>query len=98
MNSQHGGKPLHIKASAGTALIQLAPSERAEPPDLRVLDPNRGANREFICSVEAFLPDFRDEGFGIIPELARLRACARGMTKLPGRGRLMTASAPPVTP
>jgi hypothetical protein len=29
---------------------------------------------------------------------ARLRACARGMTKLPGRGRLMTASAPPVTP
>jgi NAD(P)-dependent dehydrogenase (short-subunit alcohol dehydrogenase family) len=23
---------------------------------------------------------------------------ARGMTKLPGRGRLMTASAPPVTP
>src|SRR6266851_3281665 len=27
MNSQHGGKPLHIKASAGTAFIQLAPSD-----------------------------------------------------------------------
>src|SRR6266851_7089267 len=63
MNSQHGGKPLHIKASAGTAFIQLAPSERAEPPDLRVLDPDRGPDREFICSVEAFLPDFRNEGF-----------------------------------
>ena len=75
MNSQHGGKPLHIKASAGTALIQLAPSERAEPPDLRVLDPNRGVDREFTCSVEVFLPDFRDEGY-IEPEREEGRRCA----------------------
>ena len=56
-----GGKPLHVKASAGTAFIQLAPSERTEPPDLRVLDPDSGLDREFTCSVEAFLPDFRNE-------------------------------------
>jgi len=48
MHGQHCSEPLQIKAPARTTFAQLAPSERAKPPDDRVLDADRRADREFI--------------------------------------------------
>src|SRR6266851_845762 len=63
MHAQHDGEPLQIKAAARTTFAQLAPSERAEPPNHRVLDPDGRPDREIICLIEGFLQDLRDEGY-----------------------------------
>src|SRR5712671_8017075 len=63
MHGQHGSKPLQIEASARTSFAQFAPSERPEPRDHRVLDADRGSDREIIRLIEGSLRDLRNEGF-----------------------------------
>ena len=59
---QHRRERLEIEASAGTSLTQFSARERAEPRDYRVLDPDRGPDREIIRLVEGLLRDLRDKG------------------------------------
>jgi hypothetical protein len=63
MHGQHGSEPLQIKASPGTAFTEFAPSERAEARDHRVLDTDRGSDREIISVIKGFLRDLRNKGF-----------------------------------
>src|SRR5690349_13904266 len=63
MHGQHGSEPLQIEASARTFFAQFAASERPKSRDHRVLDADRGSNREIISLIEGFLRNFRNEGF-----------------------------------
>jgi hypothetical protein len=63
MHGQHGSQSLQIKPSPGTTFTQFAPSERAEARDHRVLDTDRGSDREVFCLIEGFLRDLSDKGF-----------------------------------
>src|SRR6266478_3039746 len=62
MHSQRGGKPLQIQTPTHAPFAQLAPSEPAEPPDHRVIEPNGSLDCEITWPVEGLLPDLRYEG------------------------------------